>query len=315
MDSKLNKTVTLKHIHAFTDVDLDGTGSLLALHWSNGCKPGQINWKGSTASNFRKEFLKWAVNDSLNNYDLNYFLDLDTSTCTDLIDISNKVCIIDHHITHVNIIKETPYKNAFAHVIETTSCAKLAYKYFQLENKLTTQQKYFIALVNDYDSYQFKLPETYDLNCLYTNTQKTFDKTRQHKFLERFYNGFDGFTSTEKNIIAEHKTNRDRVLNNLKIFGGSVNIGKNNYRVVGTVSTKFVNEVCDYLIKNYKADIVFSMNSNNQHVSWRKNKDTCPVDLSKLSAKLCEGGGHEYSAGGKVTETFLEFTKQLLQEK
>lgn len=306
----------LKDIHVFTDVDLDGTGSLLALHWSYGCKPGQISYKGTTVSNLRKEYLKWAENDSLSNYKLNYFLDLDTSTCADLIDVGGRgVSIIDHHITHVNAIKEGVYKNAFTHVIETTSCAKLVYKYFQLDKKLTKEQKYFIALVNDYDSYQFQLPETYDLNCLYTNTQKSLDKNRQDKFLERFYNGFDGFTSMEKNIIAEHKKNRDQVLNNLKIFAGDVNIGKGKYRVVGTICTKFVNEVCDYLIKNHKADIVFSMNNNNQHVSWRKNKDTCPVDLSKLSAVLCEGGGHEYSAGGKVTDAFLEFTKQLTQEK
>lgn len=299
-----------KDIHAFTDVDLDGTCSLLALHWYYGFKPGQIAFKGTTVSNFRKEFLKWAENDSLKNYKLNYFFDLDTSTCIDLIDTA-KVQVIDHHLTHVKAIQEEGYKLAQATVVETSSCAKLCYKHFKLEDKLTQQQKYFIALVNDYDSYQFKLPETYDLNCLYTNTQKTLDKTRQHKFIERFYNGFDGFTAQEKNLIKEHKINRDLVLNNLQIFSGEVSIGKTPYKVVGTMSSKFVNEVCDHLIKNYGADIVFSMNPNNQHVSWRKNKDTCALDLSKLAAKLCEGGGHEYAAGGKITETFMEFTKQL----
>jgi oligoribonuclease NrnB/cAMP/cGMP phosphodiesterase (DHH superfamily) len=300
----------LKDIHVFTDIDLDGTGSLLALHWYYKCKLGDITFKGTTVSNFRKEFLKWAEDDSLNNYKINYFLDLDTSTCSDLIDTSSRTCIIDHHLTHVNAIQEGVYKNATTKVIETTSCTKLCYKHFQL-NSLTPQQKYFVALVDDYDSYQFKLPETYDLNCLYTNTQKTLDVTRQHKFLERFYNGFDGFTTQEKNIIKEHKLNRDKVISDLQIFAGDVSLNKNKYRVVGTMTSKFVNDVCDYLIKNHKADIVFSINPNNQHVSWRKNKDTCPIDLSKLAAKVSDGGGHEYAAGGKVNDTFMEFTKQL----
>lgn len=302
----------LKDIHVFTDIDLDGTGSLLALHWALKLRPGEIPFKGSTVSNFRKEFLKWAEDDSIANYKRNYFLDLDTSTCADLIDTSNTVCIIDHHLTHVNAIKNKPYKNATAHVVETTSCAKLVYAHFK--PTLTSAQKYFLALADDYDSYKFKLPETYDLNCLYTNTQKTLDKTRQHKFLERFYEGFDSFTSQEREIIKQHKAERDAVLKNLQIFSGTISIGKTPYKIVGTMSTKFVNEVCDFLIREHKADIVFSMNTNNQHVSWRKNKETCPVDLSVLAAKLSEGGGHEYAAGGKVTPTFMEFTKQLKQE-
>lgn len=299
-------SVNAHNIFVFTDVDLDGTASLLALHWALGAKPGQIPFKTTTVSNFRKEFLKWAENDTVKNYDKVYFLDLDTSTCADLVDHSN-CFIIDHHLTHVKA--KDAYKHAQHHIVETTSCAKLVYSYHKLN--VSTSQKYFIALANDYDSYQFKIAETYDLNCLYTNTQKTLDKTRTHKFLERFYNGFDTFTTLEKNIIKEHKTNRDQVLNSLQIYSGTVNLNKTPYKVVGTMSSKFVNEVCDHLIRNYGADIVFSMNPSNQHVSWRKNKETCPIDLSKLSAKLCEGGGHEYAAGGKVTETFMEFTKQL----
>ena len=295
-----------ENIFVFTDVDLDGTTSLLALHWHLGAKLGDIPFKATTVSNFRREFLKWAETDSINNYDKVYFLDLDTSNCIDLVD-HNKSVIIDHHLTHVKV-KEN-YKQAKHHIIEATSCAKLVYSYFKVN--VTNAQKYFIALANDYDSYQFKLPETYDLNCLYSNTQKTLERSRTHKFIERFYNGFDSFTSQEKNIIKEHKLNRDNVINNLQIYTGNVNLGKAPYRVVGTMCSKFVNEVCDYLIKQHKADIVFSINPNNQHVSWRKNKETCPIDLSKLSAKLCDGGGHEYAAGGKMTETFMEFTKQL----
>lgn len=296
-----------ENIFVFTDVDLDGTASLLALHWALGAMPGEIPFKATTVSNFRKEFLKWAESDSINNYDKVYFLDLDTSTCVDLVD--NKRCIIlDHHITHVNA--KDVYKAATTHIVETTSCAKVVYSHYK--PSITDKQKYFIALANDYDSYQFKLSETYDLNCLYTNTQKLLEKTRSHRFIERFYEGFNGFTAQEVSIVKEYKTNRDKVISELKIFSGTVPLNKTPYKIVGTISSKFVNDVCDYLIKKHNADIVFSMNPNNQHVSWRKNKETCPIDLSKLSAKLCDGGGHEYAAGGKVTEKFMKFTEQLL---
>ena len=70
------------------------------------------------------------------------------------------------------------------------------------------------------------------------------------------------------------------------------------------------NEICEYLLKEKGADIAFFVNPDASHVSFRKNK-SCDVDVSKLAAKLCEGGGHEYAAGGKITETFMNFTKLL----
>lgn len=295
------------NIYVFTDVDLDGMASLLALHWALGAKPGDIPFKCTTVSNFRKEFLKWAENDSINNYDAVYFLDLDVSSCVDLVDNKRSV-IIDHHHTHVNM--KDAYIKAKVNIIETTSCSKLVYSHFKSQLKLTDSQKYFILLADDYDCYSFKLDETYDLNCLFTNTQKTLDKTRTHKFLDRFYNGFDSFTPQEKNVVIEHKKNRDFTINNLQIYTGTVNIGKQPCKITGTMGSKFVNEVCDYLIKQHNSDIVFFINLNNQHVSFRKNK-ACKINLSKLASVLCEGGGHEYAAGGRVTETFMEFTKQL----
>jgi oligoribonuclease NrnB/cAMP/cGMP phosphodiesterase (DHH superfamily) len=297
--------VISKNIYVFTDIDLDGMASLLALHWAIGAKPGDIPFKCTTVSNFRKDFLKWAETDSINNYDTVYFLDLDTSTSADLVD--HKRCtIIDHHLTHVNTKKA--YTNAFTHIVETTSCAKLIYQYYK--PSITSDQKYFLALADDYDSYKLKLPESYDLNCLFTNTHKTQEKTRTHKFIERFYDGFQSFNTYENNIIIEYKNKRDEVIKQLQIFTGKVSINKQPVVVSGTMGNRFVNDVCDHLIEKYNSDIVFFININNQHVSWRKRKQ-CNVDLSKLAAKLCEGGGHEYSAGGKLTDTFMEFTKQL----
>lgn len=297
-----------KRIFVFTDIDLDGATSLLGLHWALNAKPGELQFKAVTVSNFRKEFLLWAAEDSIENYDAVYFLDLDTSSCADVID-NKKSVIIDHHSSHVQA--KDKYKNAVTNIVETTSCAKLIYIHFKNElSNITNEQKYLFALANDYDSYTLKLKESYELNCTYTNTQKTLEKTRVHKFVERYYEGFKGFNQQEKNVIKEHITARDIAINTLNVFSGTVNISKQPWVVTGAMGTKFVNEICEHLIKTYSSDIVFFINTNNSHVSFRKKKD-CPVNLSKLAEKLCGGGGHEYAAGGKITETFMEFTKQL----
>lgn len=297
-----------KNIFVFTDIDLDGATSLLTLHWALNVPYEGIKFKATTVTNFRKEFLSWATEDSLDNYKAVLFLDLDTSSSADLIDHKNSI-IIDHHQSHV--LNKEKYKNAKLHVTETTSCAKLVYNIFKDKlTNLTTQQKYLIALANDYDCYSFSLKETYDINCLFTNTQKTLDKTRTHKFLERFYKGFDSFNRQELNIIKEYTTGRDAAISALQIFAGDLSISKQKVRVVGTMGVKYVNDVCDYLLKEHSADIAFFINTNNSHVSFRKKK-TCTVNMSKLAETLCQGGGHEYAAGGKLTETFMEFTKQL----
>ena len=296
-----------KNIYVFTDIDLDGTASLLALHWALNIDANNTKFKTTTVSNFRKEFLKWLETDSINNYDQVYFLDLDVSTSADIVDHPKSV-IIDHHVTHVQA--KDIYKLAHTYIVETTSCAKLVYAYFKGTLKLDSNQKYFIVLADDYHCYKFAQPETSDLNCLFSNTQRTLDKTRTHKFIERYYNGFVPFNVQERNIIKEYTDGRDAAIKTLQIYTGKVSLGKNEYVVTGTMGRKYVNDVCDHLIKHYNSDVVFFINPTNQHVSFRKKKE-CPVNLAKLATALCEGGGHEYSAGGKLTDTFLEFTKQL----
>lgn len=294
--------------YIFTDIDLDGVGSLITLHHILNAKPGELKFSTSTVSNLRKTLLKWLETDSFANYTSVYFLDLDTSTCLDLIDKKN-VTVIDHHSSHLKSLEL--YKEAKTIVKETTSCTKwIYYNYKETLSKLTDRQKYFIMLCDDYDSYQFKLSETYDLNCLFTNTHRSMNLDRTHKFLERFYSGFDAFTFQETNIIKDYVTRKNEMIAKIEVFSGVLSINKEPIKVVGSSGEKFTNEVCDHLIKKYSAGISFFYNINSNHVSFRKNKE-CKVDLSKLAAKLCDGGGHEYAAGGKPTNMFFEFAKTL----
>ena len=292
-------------IFVFTDFDLDGTTSLLALHWALGAKPGQLSFKSTTVSNFRREYLNWLNEHKPDSYEKIYILDLDVSNSIDLVDRSNFI-IIDHHLTHVKAVQE--YKNASIHVVETTSCAKLVYSKFT--PKITTEQKLLIALANDYDSYALTIPQSYELNCLLTNMQKSAGSQKAEKFMTRFYDGFKGFNTQETNIIKEHVTLKNKTISELQVFTGSVPIGGKPRLIYGATGNKFINEICDHLIKKYNAEIVFFVNTDASHVSFRKSKQ-CEVDLSKLAAKLCEGGGHEYAAGGKITESFMNFTKLL----
>ena len=82
------------NIFVFTDFDLDGTVSLLELHWHLGAKPGQLQYKSTTVSNFRREYLSWLNDHKPTDYKTIYILDLDVSNSADLVDKENFIIII-----------------------------------------------------------------------------------------------------------------------------------------------------------------------------------------------------------------------------
>ena len=65
----------------------------------------------------------------------------------------------------------------------------------------------------------------------------------------------------------------------------------------------FYPQVLNYLIV---------VNINTKRVSFRRNKDIKDISLIEFGKEVCgTGGGHEYAAGGSITNQFMEFTKQL----
>jgi nanoRNase/pAp phosphatase (c-di-AMP/oligoRNAs hydrolase) len=291
-----------KNIFIFTDCDLDGAGSYLMFKWFIS---DDIPYKIVRVNDFGAVFKNW-YEKYQNKYDMIYILDLDVSQeCLELVDKKN-VTVIDHHKTHVE--NKHKYKHATAVVQEAPSCTKLLYGIFskKYKVKLTDEQKLMVLYINDYDCYELKFPQSYNLNILYWNYQGD----RLDKFLNDFGKGFQGFNDQQQNIILYNKNKFKSIINKLAVHVASnVPIGKLKYKLVSVFADSYVNEVADHIIKNYKADIGFVVNLKSKKVSLRKSK-TCEVDLGKLATKLFNaGGGHEYAAGGMINEQFLNLTK------
>ncbi len=81
-----------------------------------------------------------------------------------------------------------------------------------------------------------------------------------------------------------------------------------DYSVVATFANYAINELAHFLINKYNTDISIIVNTQAKTVSFRRSKQ-CDADLSILATKLCQGGGHAASAGGKLTEQFANLTK------
>ena len=283
----------------FTDLDLEGAWSYLIHCWFTQTKPTVVTLKVST---LREKFLVWLNRHKLEDYKQVYFFDIDTTEIKDLIDKEN-VVVFDHHKTHVD-----DYKYAEYWIDHTaTSCSKILYQHYKTLNRvnLTVAQKQLIALVNDYDCYELKFPESNKLNFLfwYKNGNKL------QNFIKDFEHGFFKFTDEQNKIISYHIYRFKKIANELQLFKCDIPINKKKYTFVSAFANEYINDVAQHIITKSKCDVCMLINLKNNRVYFRKNR-SADLDLGKFAKKICEGGGHEYAAGGQLTENVLALSKK-----
>lgn len=291
-----------KKIFCFTHYDLDGVVSYLVTKWAH---PGfQVECKAMIGADMRYEITQWLLNNNFSDYKKVFFLDMDVSSLVDLIDHEN-VIIIDHHKSHVDNKK---YTKAAAIVKEYPSACLMAYKVFKklYDTKFTDAQKTLVVYGNDYDSYTHELKESKMLNVIFWNTQKSFDA-----FLENYADGFKPFTKEQLAIYRIFENEMTKLIESLQVFqGGHADLDGEYRIVIATFADKHINDVSDYLLSKYNVDMVAVINLKTKHVSFRRPKDGT-MKLDVFAKDMADGGGHEYSAGGTLTENFLDFTKSL----
>ena len=281
----------------FTDSDLDGAGSFLVFKWL--FKDEIKNVQTLRVSTLRESLLKWLNNNSFEKYDKIYFLDLDTSSIGDLIDKQN-VIIFDHHETH-----SYDYKNAKLKLVLTTSCTKILYNEFKSLNKFSIPQIKLLSLIDDYDCYALKDKNSLDLNILFW----AYNGDRLTQFCDRFKDGFNGFTKPENNLINSYKRKLEKYYNNLKLYTADIKIKDKTYKFYGAFADKYVNDIAQNILDdNKECEIVILINNGNKRVYLRKKKGV-DVNLGKFAEKVCAGGGHDYAAGGILTEHIKTLSK------
>jgi len=232
-----------------------------------------------------------------------YFLNLDTTSISKLIDRDN-VVVIDHHPDH--IAQKDLYTKCKTIFKEYSSCSKLLYNLLhkKFPGEVTTRQKHLILLVDDYESYTFQLDQSYDLGVVYNNMQGE----KPVRFYSKFNNGFSGFDSNDQTTISYYKSRVDKIKTELQPFAAQIPIDNIKYDFVSTFANGYVNEISDYLLEKYTSDVCLIINLETKRVTFRRNKN-CKLNLKSIATKLCNGWGYEYAAGGYVTDKLLDFSK------
>ena len=287
--------------------DLDGIACCLLAKWAH--PEDDFEYASTSAPNFRLDFTRWLLKNKVTDYNTIYILDLDVSEHKDLID-DEHFCIVDHHNSHV---LNRDYKKAEAVIENYSSAAKLFYKNLTsmyCDFQLTPQQKMFVLLADDYDSYKLQIEDSTKLNSIFWATQNNFET-----FFDMYIKGFNGFTTQQEAILRIYNEELKKILDDLTFFENEeISINTKKYHFVSTFANKYIDKVSDYILDTYKPDVAVVVNLKMNRVSFRRSAES-DIDLGELAKLIANGGGHAYAAGGEVTEDFLSLCKKFKPRK
>lgn len=281
----------MNKVFTWVNSDLDGVGCTILL----GNIFSNFSYRGIFFGDFENQFEEWWKDNHM-EYDKIFVVGFPLSQ-----ELINK--LDDEQIIFVHDFPES-FKSYDSKIIQenTTSCSKLLYKTFKEKFEFPKNIKRLISIIDDYNSQKLKFRESFCLNAIF---RKTFNG-RFKKLVKKYWYGFVGFSDRELNLIKEFVSDLKRELKNLELYTGQYE----QYSVISTFSKFPVNELAVELLKRHDKDVVIVVNPDTNFVSFRKNKNS-DLDLKKMAEFLCEGGGNEYAAGGKITKNFLKFTEEL----
>jgi oligoribonuclease NrnB/cAMP/cGMP phosphodiesterase (DHH superfamily) len=285
----------------FTHKDLDGAVSLLTFLWS---KPeALVTYREITniEISVMKEYVKKTCNPP-------QILIMDLALREEMLPELDYdyITFIDHHQKSENCIKK--FKQAKIIHKETSSNALLVRNLFKSEApEFTEAQKKLILLADDHDSGENRFKDSYDLNILFwTQFRNEFCY-----FCNYYKKGFKPFNENQRKFIQKAKYDASIKAENTSCFGGNIIIDGEVKKVVAGMTESFNNIVIDMLIDKYQPDIFFYINTKTENISMRQRKTNNPINLAFFAEQYCEGNGHIYAAGGKITPLFMELTKKL----
>jgi hypothetical protein len=283
----------MQKMFAWVNSDLDGVGSTVLL--SNIFK--NFEYRHCFFGNFEEQYLTW-FKEFGEQYEKIFIVGmvLEQSIIKKIDD--HRVIIVNDRNDKLRIYDSTLIEQ------EYSSCTKLLYKKFKNKINFSNNLKKFFLYVDDYNSYQLKHEETKYLNALYRKT----GYNRFARMVDRFRNGFDGFTDTEIELAESFFNDLQNELNQITLYQGDYQ----GHRVISTISKFSVNELAHSIMSDYSTDVVIIMNPDTQFVSFRKPKES-KLDIANMAVMLCEGGGGEWSSGGKITKAFLKFSETLTE--
>ena len=290
MNNDINIDVSSR-IFIWSNSDLDGACSVILL----GQVFKEFGYQSCFFGKFEETYTKWAKTE-LDNYDKVFIVGMVIDQrLLNKIDDPRVVIISDRNE------KLTTYDSTVI-TEECGSCSKLIYKKFKKIKEFEVNVKKLLVYVDDYNAYFLKYRESEYLNAIY----RRFGYRNFYKFVDRFFNGYDGLTDSEINIAEGFFKEIEDEVSTIDLYSGDYR----GWKVLAVFSKLSVNEIAKKLIDTQKCDVIIVVNPDTKFVSFRKPTGS-PADIVYMAENLCGGGGGEWASGGQMSEKFIGFTTTL----
>lgn len=280
------------NVFAWFNSDLDGVGSAVVL----GNLFKNFEYRSVFFGDFERQFTEW-FEENGENYDKIFVVGMvyDQKMINQLDDY--KIIFVSDGPEKLNVFDSTWVQE------DTTSCTRLLYNKFKDKVEYPIDIKKLVVYIDDYNSYTLKTEEAKYLNAIF---RKTSGKNKFNALVRRFWNGYDGLTNSEQKVAQQFFDEIQTEAENLELYKGEYK----GFSILSFFTKKSANEMAGVVLDNYETDAVMVVNLDTQFVSIRARKGG-KADAKLLAERLCNGGGTKESAGGKITEKFLEFTQEL----
>jgi oligoribonuclease NrnB/cAMP/cGMP phosphodiesterase (DHH superfamily) len=260
--------------------DFDGVSCAIVL--SNYFK--DITCKSCTFSNIDSMIKKI----EFEKYDVVFITDCFPKN-PEILTISDKIIIIDHHQTSQKLCNMTNI------ISFGETCAAMLVK-FWIEDKFKVSLSHLdnlIKLTNDYDLWTHNYKESKQI-------ERLFWYYSYYDFKDRFLTGNVKFTDGEKLFLSKKEEEFDDLYNNLELFE------MKSINGCFCAIDGFINDIADKLLHVDNYDVVIVQNLKNKNISVRSKDDD--VNIGDILERLNIGGGHP-KAGGFTLREKIEYQK------
>ena len=288
--------------HIICHNDLDGMLSLLVFKWFH--PQAHITFNAVSNLSVDRKIDEY-LNQCINPHNI---IVLDLALRESFLQFDSKnVTFIDHHKRSEEYVSK--FKKSKIIYKEYSSNCKLLYKYLEKINSLefTKRQKTLIAYGDDYDSGSHTMHTAYDLNILYWDEFKNDPMA----FLDTYREGWTPFTKGQQKAVTIIKMDAVKEAGRYKLYDGDLTIFGKTVKCLATFGPNPNNISIDVIMTDHTPDIFFYINPDRNKIIIRQKKSDNMIDLAEFARKYCNGNGHQLTAGGKLTDLFMELTKNL----
>lgn len=143
-----------------------------------------------------------------------------------------------------------------------------------------------------------------------SNTRDNNSKLKRNIAL--YKSGKTDFNADELYELKIYLLKYKDIISTTEFFEGSLK----NYKLVSCFAEDYFDELQDYMLKKYNADIAITVVIKERKILFKCNKERCKIDLCTLAKLLCDGDCVDDTgtvAEGNITDKFLNLTKTFRQ--